>query len=410
MKVFNVILSVFVLLFAVVLAVSSVMLYKHRVELLGGWNQFSEVVEATASKLDEKSGTKMADTLNKDNLQPTNYLGYHLEGADLGATLQELTAGAENLMKQRDQYIETFRKIALSVDMKGIPSADKMSSVDSSAKAVSDVSNAVYNFKNRRDNLVNAITASAKVVGVNLNANAMRNDNDPGKALNALNVQLKNMKDQLERYKAMANELARLSGSRAATGDSVSEAIKTTDAIKKSFNELNAKLNATQRSLQSANSQIAQLKNTLANRDSKIRDKEQELGAQKEENTVLKSIIGMDDENIEKPWLAGSEEARKEVVGKVIEVNARFGIVGVDLGAMTRVIQWLGNKNTQVDPKIENGMKLNIVRNFDTPDVKLIVKGAEVTNVADRCSIVEVAADDIANVKVGDTVIVDFVK
>ena len=120
--------------------------------------------------------------------------------------------------------------------------------------------------------------------------------------------------------------------------------------------------------------------------------------------------ISIDDENIEKPWLAGSEEARKEVVGKVIEVNARFGIVVVDLGAMTRVIQWLGNKNTQVDPKIENGMKLNIVRNFDTPDVKLIVKGAEVTNVADRCSIVEVAADDIANVKVGDTVIVDFVK
>ena len=77
---------------------------------------------------------------------------------------------------------------------------------------------------------------------------------------------------------------------------------------------------------------------------------------------------------------------------------------------MSRVSQWLGNKNNQVDPKIEKGVKFNIVRDFDTPDVKLIVKGAEVTNVADRCSIVEVPADDIENVKVGDSVIIDFVQ
>ena len=371
--------------------------------MLSGWSKLATAAQTTAETMDKASGTALADKVNAENLHHTQY-------ATMDDVLQELTTGAENLMKQRDQYIEAFRKIALSVDMKAIPANDKMSGIETSARSVSDVANAVYNFKNRRDNLVNAIAGTGKIVGVTLNSTAMRNDNDPGKSLGVLNTKLKSMNDQLDRYKSMASELSRLSGGRASVGDSVSDAVKTTDAIKKSFNDLQAKLNATQNSLKNANREIAQLKNTVSNRDSNISNLNRNLAVQKEENTVLKSIIAMDEENVEQPWKAGSDDARKEVIGKVLEVNERFGIVVVDLGSLTRVSQWLGNKNSQVDPKIEKGMKLNIVRNFDTPDVKLIVKGAEITNVADRCSVLEVPADDIANIKVGDSVIIDFVK
>ena len=403
MKVFNIILSIFVLLFAIALAVSSFFLYEKRVIFLEGWDKLSLAAQTTAETMDKNSGTSLKDKVNQEALHHTQY-------ATMDEMLQELTSGADNLMKQRDQYVDAFRRIAINVDMKNIPANNKMTNLQSSSSATSDVVNAVYAFKNRRDNLVNAISGVGKVVGVNLNANAMRNDPDPGRSLAALTNKLKSMNDQLNRYKSMANELARLSGNSGNVGDSLSEAIKTTTAIKTAFNNLQTKLTKTERELQSAKSQIAQLKNTVANRDSNIGRLNENLKEQKQENTVLKSIIGMDVENVEQPWKDGGEEARKAVVGKVIEVNERFGFVVIDLGALSRVSQWLGNKNNQVDPKIEKGVKFNIVRDFDTPDVKLIVKGAEVTNVADRCSIVEVSADDIENVKVGDSVIIDFVQ
>ncbi|MBR7128277.1 MAG: hypothetical protein IKD09_06795 [Lentisphaeria bacterium] len=406
MKVFNIILSIFVLLLAIALAVSSFFLYEKRELMLEGWGTFSETAQKTAETMDKQSGTKLAETVNTENLHHTKYSEYeNLES--MKGILKELTEGADNLMRQRDQYVKVFRQIALDVDMKGIPANDKMTGIESSDTEIAKVEQAVANFKGRRDKLVNAVSGSSRIVGVNLNVNEMKNG-DPGKALAVLNTKLKSMNDQLNRYKSMANELARLSGNSANVGDSLTAAIQTTDAIKRSFNELQRKLTDTQNKLQSANRQIAQLQNTVSNRDSNISRLNQNLNTQKQENTVLKSIIGMDAENVEKPWKAGGEEARKAVAAKVIEINERFGFIVVDLGTLSRVSQWLGNKNNQVDPKIEKGMKLNIVRDFDTPDVKLIVKGAEVTNVSDRCSIVEVPADSIAEVKVGDTVIVDF--
>ena len=48
MKVFNIILSIFVLLLAIALAVSSFFLYEKRELMLEGWGTFSETAQKTA--------------------------------------------------------------------------------------------------------------------------------------------------------------------------------------------------------------------------------------------------------------------------------------------------------------------------------------------------------------------------
>ncbi len=403
MKVFNIILSVLVLLFAIALAVTSFFLYEKRVQLLEGWGKFGEKSHEVATIMDKDSGTQIAEKVTTETLHHTQY-------ANMDSVLSELTGGAEQLMKQRSEYIDALTRIAKNIEMRGVPSESKLTAVETSLASSESIVKAVVEMKNRRDNLVNGIASTASLVGVTVNKNAMRNDNDPSKALSALNAKLKSMNEQLTRYQNMARELAQASGSGNVSVNDANAIANATRTLKATISKLKTDLDNTRRELQKAKQEIERLNSTVANRQADITRLNQNLEASNNENNLLKSIITIDEDNLETPWTVGGVDARKAVKGKVIEINERFGFVVVDLGALTRVSQWLGNKNNLVDPKIEKGMKFNIVRNFDTPDVKLIVKGAEATNVADKCSIVEVPADDINNIKVGDTVIVDFVQ
>lgn len=402
MKAFNIILSILVLLLAVALAVSSFFLYEKREIMLGGWDKLSRSVSNTATILDGKSGTTVGTKLTSDALHHTQY-------ANLDAMLKELNDSATNIMKQRDQYVEALMNIGKTIEMKGIPADSSLSEIASSGESAQKIIDGVYNFKGRRDALVNSVARTGKIVGVNVNANELKSG-DPANGLKALDDQLNKMIKQLNNYKAMAKELSQFSGSGSSDSDDVAATQKTIDAIKASIRDLQNKYNSSQRDLKNAQNTIKEYEALGKRRDSEIVGLNETIKVKEGENTQLKVIIGMDNDDVEIPWKDGSKEARQILRGKVIEVNEKFGFVVADFGKYTRVAQKLGNKISHVDPKIENGLKFNVVRGFDTPDVKLITKGATATNVADKCTVIEIMSEDSSDVKVGDDVIVDFVE
>ena len=73
MKITNIILSIIILLLAIALAVSSFFLYEKREIMLNGWEKLTTTINETASELDKKSGTKLAEDLTQDKLHHTNY-------------------------------------------------------------------------------------------------------------------------------------------------------------------------------------------------------------------------------------------------------------------------------------------------------------------------------------------------
>ncbi|MBR2509668.1 MAG: hypothetical protein IKB71_07960 [Lentisphaeria bacterium] len=392
MKVTNIVLSIIILLLAIALAVSSFFLYEKREIMLNGWEKLTTTINETATELDKKSGTKLAEELTQNELHHTNY-------ANLDDKLKKLNEGAANLVKQRDALANTIIEIARTVEANNVPMEEALTKLESSSASAEDVQKQVRIFRQRRDAVIDSIVASCRKIGVSVSKNDLKNGNS-GKVFTQINKRLDAINTQIRTYENEARNIGRIKGVNSSfnAGDYRSSLLK----LKNSVQSLSNKLYSTEGKLRSAENRVRQLNNTVKQRDQRISNLNSTINKKNTEVKQLKRALGLEPSAVVQPWSDGCKESRLAVKGKIIEINDKFGFYVVDIGKNTLVDQKIGNRINKINPKLVNNMQLTVARNMNTPEVKFVAKG-KLTNVEDDCSIVEIS-DSTNKVLIGDDV------
>ena len=393
MKIANIVLSIIILLLAIALAVSSFFLYEKREIMLNGWEKLTTTINETAKEMDKNSGTKLAEELTQDNLHHTNY-------ANLDDQLKKLNEGAARLIKQRDNLASTLVTISRILEANNAATEEALSKLETSEGVAKNVIAQAQTFKERRDAVLNAIVKSGRLIGVTINVNDLKSGNSK-KVFDAFNAKLQSLQDQLKKYQNFTAQVGRIAGAPSPSFN-VPAYQASLAKISNAVSSLKDKYNKSQSDLRAANAKINALNNTVKQRDQRISSLNNTITKKETEVKQLKRALGLEPTAVVNPWTDGSRESRRAVKGKVIEVNEKFGFYVIDIGNNTLVDQTIGNRVNKINPRIKEKMRVTIARNMNSPEVKFVSK-ANITNVADECSIIEII-DSGNKVMLGDDV------
>lgn len=393
MKIANIVLSIIILLLAIALAVSSFFLYEKREIMLNGWEKLTTTINETAKEMDKNSGTKLAEELTQDNLHHTNY-------ANLDDQLKKLNEGAARLIKQRDNLASTLVTISRILEANNAATEEALSKLETSEGVAKNVIAQAQTFKERRDAVLNAIVKSGRLIGVTINVNDLKSGNSK-KVFDAFNAKLQSLQDQLKKYQNFTAQVGRIAGA-PSPNFNVPAYQASLAKISNAVSSLKDKYNKSQSDLRAANAKINALNNTVKQRDQRISSLNNTITKKETEVKQLKRALGLEPTAVVNPWTDGSRESRRAVKGKVIEVNEKFGFYVIDIGNNTLVDQTIGNRVNKINPRIKEKMRVTIARNMNSPEVKFVSK-ANITNVADECSIIEII-DSGNKVMLGDDV------
>ncbi len=395
MKVLNVVLSILVLIMAGLSAASAYLLFEKRTQVLDGWQKLSTTINQGATALDKNSGTQVGRELSLEALAHSNY-------ENLDSSLAKLKTQAEQLIKERDTMAESLRRIGNIVDMKTLPSDAELTEIASSAASCNAIVAEVNKFKSNRDDLVSNVVATASKLNVKIDANKLKSGNTKAEFA-TFAKRISDIQGQFNNYKNYTKQVGDLAGAKDLNFSDttyVASLKKVVDASRQQKSQITKAISEKD----DVNRKLVSAKNTITQRDGTITSLKEGISRKEYEISQYRKALGLETVTPYEPWAAGSEEARRQVVGKIIEINNKYGFVAVDLGSKSVVVQTLGKKQVEVDPQIASGMELQVARNIDTPDVKYIGKIKLVT-VDNKCSTadkIELAPDQ--EFMVGDSV------
>lgn len=395
MKIVNIILSIFILLLAIALAVSSYFLYEKREIMLSGWEKLTGTISETAKEMDKNSGTKYAETLTQDELHHINY-------ANLEEKLKTLNEGAAKLVQQRDNLARTLSNVAKILEAANAPAAADLSKLNSSADSAQKVTEQAKEFKARRDAAYNSLLKSGRLLGLSINVNDLKKG-DSKKVFDAIDKRINELNTQLRRYEAISREIGSIAGKNLTFN--ASNYASSLAQLKTAVQALRNKLQNTESQLRGAKNEITDLKGKVANRDKSIQNLNATVSKKDSEIKNYRRALNLEPSEVVNPWNDGSKEARLAVRGKVIEINKKFGFCVINIGNNTVVEQKIGNRINKINPQIESNMIVTIARNIDNNDEKddEYISRGKITNVADDCSIIEDISGDNP-IKVGDDI------
>lgn len=395
MKILNIILCVIILLLAMAGAAASYLLFEKRVQLVNGWGKMANVINQTAVKLEEKSGRKISGDLTPEALGHRNY-------AELDAKLEKLQTLAADLVRQRNDLASAMREAGMAADMPNVPPMDQLQAFASSKAGARQVVSGVSNLQNRRNQLVQLISQSARKVNVQLSSADLKNG-DARSAIRKFDERVAGIQAQFAAYRNTLSAISRLSGGGAVQfsdqnyAQSLAKVTNSVTQLRDKYNAALSNVSAEQRKLQRSEQAVKQ-------RESQINSLRLSLNNKNDEIVQYRRALGMDASGFQ-PWKAGSPECRRAVRGKVVAVNEKFGYIGIDLGTDTLVRQPLGGKSVEVNPNIAAGMTMYIARGTDKADKFDYIAKVKLTTVDTDTSIaesMEVAPDQ--KIRVGDTV------
>ncbi|MBE6362397.1 MAG: hypothetical protein E7054_01965 [Lentisphaerae bacterium] len=418
MKVLNIILSIFIFLFAAASAVCSYFLFEKRAQFVKGHEKMAKAIYETSKALDQNSGTDYAKDLTTEVLAHEKY-------ADLDSKLPKISTQGKNIISQRDFMADSLAKIdnALSSDLKRGMSGSDVSSFmmidkyDSSTAAVGRKLNSVLS---RRNDAYAEIARIAKGRGgVNV-VDLKEKDNNARNALRPFSDFISKTVDNSNSYRNALSEIARIAGARVSVSDSSRDTgIKNVKAaVSKKIGEVN-----------SLAKELAKAKREIAGLNRSVKAKEsQRLAAVKakaetaEKLAALRKSIGVSEEFV--AWKPGSEAALSRLCGKIIGVSKEYGYFVIDLGEKSVVYQKDAKtgESVKICLNLASGIELMIVRpssdvnpatwyNADGAvlnSTELAAKdeyiaSSKIVKVGEKESVVDLPAG--ADVKVGDIVL-----
>lgn len=398
MKILNIVLGVVVLLLAAASAAASYLLYEKRVQMVNGWNKMAGAISQTAVKLEEKSGRKVSSDLSADALSHRNY-------AELDARLDKLKTLAADLVGQRNELVAALREAGLAAEMPQLPAEDQLLAFASSKAGSRQVITGVTHLRDRRNQLIQLIAASARKVNVQLSQSALKNG-DARSAIKKFDERVAGIQAQFAAYRNTLSAISRLSGGGSIRFDDQNYAQSLSQVVR-SVTKLRDKCNAERNNVTAERNLRMQTEQQVKQRDGQLNMLRMGLNSKNEEITQYRRALGMDVGGFQ-PWKAGSPECRRAVRGKVVAVNEKFGYIGIDLGTDSQVRQPLGGKSIEVNPEIKSGMTMYVARNIDDLGKLDYIAKVKLTTVDTDTSIaesIEVAPD--RKIQVGDAVFME---
>jgi len=397
MKIVNIILSVLVLLLAAVSAVSSYMLYQKRGLLLGGWNEMASTIHQTAAILDDGSGTDAAAKLSTDALSHENY-------ASLPDNLKTFTSQVRKIQTQRNELGSTIAQIAEILSINNAPSSSDLNNLSNYQTSSNDAVSGVKAVKTREDATVNTISQIASKLGTSVSTENLQSD-DYSSELSKLASRVDDINRRIERFDNSIKQIALSSGAGSINLDDDSYAtsltktvnfvkllksnyeLKTRELAQKTgeLNELARNVKSKDKVLSEYNSQIAELKKTIA--------------------IMQGTTPGGKMKQLTPPWKDGSKEALSAVKGQIIDVNNKYGFVVVNLGKNTLVEQKIGKSFNRVNPEISANCDMIVARGLNSDKGQFIGR-IKLVKVNEDCSIANVIPESLngRRINVGDSV------
>ncbi|MCQ2378409.1 MAG: hypothetical protein MJ016_04250 [Victivallaceae bacterium] len=395
MKSTNIILSIAVAVLAAVSAVFAYLVMQRNDVVRKGWDDFAERISSTAKTLDRDSGAAIADRVSARRLAIAN-------AAEVARILKPLEERARALVEERDAFADALRAIARNVGAQDIPGDADMRGISTYAAGKDKVVDAVDKAITSRNKVYTRLAeVSRSQLGELIDTNALRNGDTS--AIDPLTSAINRKGNRCSAYEKELTEIGRIAGKSGSFDNGENAYAQSAQAVRAAVSELRdngrklqseldsaqATIRAKEKEVSDGNAEIARQKALVSERDQAIRSYKLALG------------LAADAEH-EMPWLDGSAEARKAVVGHVIDVNRDYGFISIDLGTATRVEQKLGDKTLPVDPRITTGMEVIVSRGAIGDDAEFVAR-VTLGEVGKTCATADIPVD-AAKIKEGDFV------
>ncbi|MCP4181565.1 MAG: hypothetical protein GY756_27695 [bacterium] len=360
---------IFILIFIIAI-ISVVMLTQvaQKAKQINSKNKMmAKSINSVSFVLDRGTGTKFSRQLSDNNL---------LKQDNLNSLLLSFKKQAKGIINQRNSLSLTLKE---SADKLNLPSEFKASEFDnlSTTKSSCDRLLKILNKINlRNDQLVTAIVNISSAIGDKINVNKFKNDN---KNLNSLSGTL-----------APVVEDAR---------------------------DINIKLTDLNTKLLDKDNEIKKIKSTSSGTTTNIRalreiinTQQDELAKLKTEHNTLKDTLNIEgspetaSETKEKSKKTNTKEKSDypelyyELKGKVVDYNAKWGFIIVDLGTHNTIITKIGGNEKPVIVPMPTDKEIYIVRGN-----KFLAK-AKIVNVYSKYSVANVIFPSVDTINVGDSV------
>lgn len=364
MKKVNIVLSILILILALVCTVFSFFLFQKRTELVVGWEKMAGGITAASTAM-----TQTGATVNKDALDHKNK---NYKTDDLERNMRTFGNQSRAIVGQRDEFVQNLSDIGKSVGMKedDVKTTQLIEDCGGSeeevkgAKAVSKAVTRVVNERNRERARANRYSEKIAEMGGIVGASDSRDPDEVVKSVRGVKRNLDNTRDDLSRTKR-----------------DLRQAQNDKSNIERERDDYKSKLYAANREKDSLQKELAKVK-----RDYK---------------SLTKTEYG------DIPlWQPGSDEARAQVVGKVVKVDRDNGYIIIDLNNTLRVTQQVGVTKHRVDPMLQRGLEMVVCRGdlSSSSKVKFIAR-IKIHSIDDKCTIANIPAEAAKDIKVGDIVI-----
>lgn len=396
MKGFNVVLAVLIFILALTSAVFSFFLFEKRARLVYGYGTLGENIENVAKIIDAKSGTSLAQEINKATLS-------HDKSKDLKALMPKLVATADQVIGARDVLAQTLSSVSSTLE--NAIAADQFAKVETHKNATQKLAAHAAGYRKRVDTIFARLQRTAGKLGASVSVRELKNNGQYTAACNRFDSRVdfwvKRNQIFFQRFRNVASTLG-------AGSPSLSDKTYTTDLDKiiTTARKVVQDKNKFYANWQNAERTIRNLNQVIKNKDNQIARLKKEKQTKELEIKRLNRVLGLEEPR--QPMLDGSEESlqliKKQQKGKVIEVDNKFGFVVVSLGKNTRVQEQFGNRVNNVDPQIPVGTTLTIARDMATGDAEYITT-VKLVRLDDNCSIAEPFDNKSGKlIKVGDLV------
>ena len=418
MKALNIVLSIFIFIFAAASAVCSYFLFEKRAQFVSGHQKMAKAIYDTSKALDQNSGTEYAKNLTTEVLAHDKY-------ADLDSKLPKLSTQGKNIISQRDFMADALAKIdnTLSKDLKRSASGSDISGfmmVDKYDSSTAAVGRKLALVLSRRNEAYAELARIAQKRGGVAVADLKEKDNSAKATLRQFDNFIGTTVDNSNAYRNALSEISRIAGARITVSDSSRDAgIKNVKAaVSKKIGEVNALAK-----------ELAQAKRDIAALNKSVKAKEnQRIAAEKAKAATAKVLadlrksIGVGNKFV--AWQPGSEAALSRLYGKVTGVSKEYGYFVIDLGEKSVVYQKDTEKGGEVPIylNLASEIELMVIRSDKTVNPEAwynadgaVISSAElakkdefiassrIVKVGEKESVVDLPAG--ADIKVGDIVL-----
>lgn len=394
MGIFNKVVNILVLVFAVAGVALSFLLFNKREMLVAGWEEMSSSIAQTAKSLEKDSGMKLSAKVNKDALGHKNPDNADLSGVK--RALPELTKAAKQINEQRNALADSLSKtghmLEVNVsasDLQNVStSADKQKNLLADAQKTADRNNVIAQ---------NYVKSANKLINTNMNALKA----NPGAVAANFDKKIDETKRANDEY---ANTLVKIGNNVVGkkdkdkyTKDNVQRSAKE---IEKAVDNQKNELSRVRGDLNRMKNNERKLKGQISDKDNQIRQKNNKIAKLQEDIQRLKWLLDPDSGKLE-PVEA---DLYARIEGRVEKVQDRWAFIVINLGEKMPVIEHFKKGDKTRYLSLAQGFPITVARKLTSDEPEFVAK-AVIVQVNDNCAVASIDKDSMqSEVKVGDSV------